>query len=501
MENLAKKECCSFCGRDRDQLAALVADPEAYICGTCVEVASAALKGKQYLPKYDPKTMPPAVKVGLARGAFILLGGRFGGGGRAAMESWQRRAGDAFTIIAPIVPMQIVFSHPAAIEEIFSSDELQTTAARDLIPILGENSLIVMNGPRHKRDRRLMQPPFHGNRMRSYLDRIRAITNDAIDRWPIGRPFRIHRETRSITLEVILSVVFGLDDSDQVSALRRKISEFAMKLPAPIFMLDLLQRNLGPLTPWSRFVRRREELQAMLSAEIAGKLSRTTPGDDILSMLIEARSEDGGRLSAEELRDEMMTLLLAGHETTASALAWATWEILSHPEVLARIKDELRSVTNGGAADRDKLEQLKYLDAALKESLRLNPIIGEVARRTDRPVKIAGYELPPGVIIHPSIYLTHRRADIYPEPTKFAPERFMERRPGPFEFLPFGGGERRCIGMAFALYEMKAVMAEIISRVDLRLADRHKPRGVSHSITDVPAGGVRVIAQSRSPRA
>jgi cytochrome P450 len=155
---------------------------------------------------------------------------------------------------------------------------------------------------------------------------------------------------------------------------------------------------------------------------------------------------------------------------------------------------------DGSRPDRDKLEQLKYLDAALRESLRLNPIISDVSRWTERAVRIAGYEIPPGVVIHPSIYLTHRRPDIYPEPTKFVPERFLERRPGPFEFLPFGGGERRCIGMAFALYEMKAVMAEILDRVDLRLADRRKPRGAPHSITEVPSGGVRVIAYSRSPR-
>ena len=238
----------------------------------------------------------------------------------------------------------------------------------------------------------------------------------------------------------------------------------------------------------------------MLTEEIAHRLRQARSGDDILSMLIEARSADGERLSAEELRDEMTTLLLAGHETTASALAWASWEILSHPEVLVRIKEELRSVTNGAPPDSDMLERLKYLDATLKESLRLNPIISEVARWTDRAVRIAGYEIPPGVVVHPSIYLTHRRPDLYPEPTKFLPERFLERRPGPFEFLPFGGGERRCIGMAFALYEMKAVMAEILARVDLRLADRRKPRGVSHSITEVPAGGVRVIAHSRLPR-
>ena len=498
MESVARKERCSFCGRDRDEL---VAGPNAYICGTCIEASSDILTRKAHRPKYDPKTMPPAIKVGLAQGAFILMGSRFGGGARAAMESWRRSHGDAFTVIAPIVPLQMFFSHPAAIEEIFAGEDLQTNATRDLIPILGGNSLIVMNGPRHRRDRRLMQPPFHGQRMRSYLDRIRIITNNAIDRWPIGRPFQIHRETRAITLEIILSVVFGLDDTSEVSALRSKISEFAVKLPPPLFMLDMFQRDLGPLTPWSRFIRRREELRAMLSEEIARRLARNKIGDDILSMLIEARGEDGGRLNAEELQDEMMTLLMAGHETTSSALAWATWEILSHPEVLGKVKEELRSVTNGGAPDRDKFEQLKYLDAALKESLRLNPIIGEVARRIERPVRIAGYEIPLGAIVHPSIYLTHRRPDIYPEPTKFMPERFLERRLGPFEFLPFGGGERRCIGMAFALYEMKAVMAEILGRVDLRLVEKRKPRSIAHSITEVPSGGVKVIVHSRSPRA
>jgi cytochrome P450 len=331
--------------------------------------------------------------------------------------------------------------------------------------------------------------------MLAYGETMREITERVIERWPIGRPFPIRPEMQAITLDVILRTVFGLEGED-TRALRENLSRLTALATNPLWLWPPLQVNLGRLSPWARFLRLRDETDGLLFAEIARRRARgAAPRADVLSLLIAARGEDGRPMSDRELRDEMMTLLLAGHETTATALAWAVRHILANPGVLGALREELREAD---ALTPEGVGRLPYLDATVKETLRLNPIISEVGRRLARPMRIGGRELPAGVGAAACIYLVHRRPDLWPEPERFDPTRFVGARPSPYEFLPFGGGVRRCLGMAFALYEMKIVLAQVLSRFTLRLAPGYRAKVVRRSITLAPSAGMPVVVEARA---
>jgi cytochrome P450 len=307
-----------------------------------------------------------------------------------------------------------------------------------------------------------------------------------MESWPIGQSFPIHREMRTITLEVILRTVFGAEGArlDELRTLLERYARVATKL---IWLWPPLQVDLGPLSPWGRLVRLRRDLDAFLFAEFARRRAEGVGGrEDVLSLLLAARDENGEPMSDEELRDQMMTLLFAGHDTTATSLAFAFHNVLRHPDVLERLRAD---VAQGRA---------EYVEATAKETLRLNPIVSEVGRVLARPMHIGGWDLPAGVAATPCIYLTHRRPDLWPEPERFDPERFIGRRPSPYEFFPFGGGVRRCLGMAFALYEMKIVLAEVLSRVELRLATGYRMQQVRRSITLAPSRGMPVVVARRA---
>jgi cytochrome P450 len=354
-----------------------------------------------------------------------------------------------------------MFTHPEAIREIFTGDEGDLRGGESstaLRPILGTSTILALDGAHHERQRRLMMPPFHGERMLAYGDTMRAIADRAIERWPIGRAFPVHHEMQAITLEVILRTVFGAE-GPRLDALRVLVQRFARVATNVLWLWPPLQVDLGPLSPWGRVRRLRRDLDAFLYAEFAHRRAEGTGGrHDVLSLLLAARDEAGEPMSDAELGDQMMTLLFAGHDTTATSLAFALHNVLRHPEVLDRLRTD---VAQG---------RLEYAEATAKETLRLNPIVTEVGRVLSRPMRIGGWDLPAGVSATPCIYLAHRRPDVWPDPERFDPERFVGRRPSPYEFLPFGGGVRRCLGMAFALYEMKIVLAQVLSRVELRLA-------------------------------
>ena len=417
-------------------------------------------------------------------------------------EACARHYGECFTLRLPVGPrIEVLFSHPEAIRQIFTGDEDKLRGGEAFIalqPLLGAHSILALDGARHERERRLMMPPFHGERMLAYGETMRAIADWAIERWPIGRPFPLHPEMQAITLEVILRTVFGAE-GEGLKALRNLVQRFSRTVANPMWLWPRLQIDLGPLSPWGRFLRAKCDLDTFLFAEFARRRADSSaPRDDVLSLLLAARYEDGEPMRDGELRDQMMTLLFAGHDTTATSLAFAFHNILRHPEVLERLRGELVQVVGARPVAPEHIGKLEYLDAAVKETLRLNPIISEVGRMLASPMRIGGWDLPAGVVAAPCIYLAHRRPDVWPEPERFDPDRFVGRRPSPYEFFPFGGGVRRCLGMAFALYEMKVVLATILSRAELTIAPGYGVRVVRRNVTWVPSEGMPVVLTRRA---
>jgi cytochrome P450 family 135 len=357
-----------------------------------------------------------------------------------------------------------------------------------LKPLLGERSVLTLDEPEHMRQRKLLLPPFHGDRMKLYGEVIATATDRAIAKWPVGEPFAVQPAMQAITLEVIMRAVFGVRDDqarlEEIAAPLRDLLD-SMADNRRLFTLQVAssKRN-GWLSPWRRF---REALlhpaDDVLLDEIRAHRAASDLGerDDILSLLLTARDEDGRGLTDSELRDELMTLLLAGHETTATALSWTLERLVRHPDVLGRLTEELRA----GAGD-------DYLDAVIKETLRLRPVVPAVARYLTEPTELGGRVLPAGVHITPSIYLTHRNPDVYPEPERFRPERFLERPAGTYEWIPFGGGTRRCLGATFALFEMKVVLGQILGTLDLATTADSPERIARRAITFSPSAGGRI---------
>ncbi len=417
----------------------------------------------------------------------------------AFVEECRRRHGEAFTLRLPGFPAAVLFSDPEAIRQIFTADaeDLRAGEANVILqPLLGAHSLLLLDGRRHLRERRLLLPPFHGERMQAYGETMRDIADREMAAWPVGRPFPIRRAMQRITLDVILRTVFGVEDGPLLASVRERIERLLAVGTNPTILLPALRRDLGPWSPWGRLVRARREVHDLLAAEIDRRRVPGAPArDDVLSLLVAARDEEGSPMPDDDLRDQMMTLLFAGHETTATALAWTFHRILERPDVLGGIRAEHRRVVGGGPFRAEHIARFDYLDATVKEALRLHPIIPDVGRRLVRPMQIGGWELPAGVVAAPSIYLAHRRPDRWPEPERFRPERFLGTRPGPYDFLPFGGGVRRCLGMAFALYEMKVVLARVLSRVELRPAPGYRARPVRRSVTLAPSRGLPVVSR------
>jgi cytochrome P450 len=352
----------------------------------------------------------------------------------------------------------------------------------------------------HLRQRRLLLPPFHGERMHAYGHAMLDLADESVDSWPIGKPFSVHRKLQAITLRVILRTIFGVDAGARFDQLETQITELTDIAAWAPLLLPFMQVDLGPYSPWGRYKRKSAVGDAMLLAEIAGRRRMGTAGrSDVLSMLIDARDEQGAPMSDAELRDELVTLLIAGHETTATALAWALRWILASPSVHERLVEEIRGAVENGAPMPERIATLELLDAVVRETLRLQPVIPIVGRILDHDATIGGYALPAGTGVLCSIYLAQRRPSVYPDSGRFDPDRFIGKKLTPYEFFPFGGGVRRCIGMAFALYEMKMVLARVLARARLRLAKSGSIRVIRRSITLAPAGGLPVVLDRRAP--
>ena len=377
------------------------------------------------------------------------------------------------------------------IKQVFTSDPTKLLAGvgnEVLRPLLGPRSVLTLDEPEHMRQRKLLLPPFHGDRMKLYGEVIADATRREIERWPVGEPFAVQGSMQAITLEVIMRAVFGVrDDRERLAQIAEPLRRLldSMADTGRLFTLQVAssKRN-GPLSPWRHF---RKTLLHPASDALYEEIRahRADPDvadrDDILSLLLSARDEDGDGLTDAELRDELMTLLLAGHETTATALSWTLERLIRHPDVLARLTEEARA----GAGD-------EYMDAVIKESLRLRPVVPAVARYLTEPTKLGDRVLPAGVHITPSIYLTHHNPDIYPDPHSFRPERFLERPAGTYEWIPFGGGTRRCLGATFALFEMRIVLSEVLRSFDLATTSAPSERIARRAITFSPRRGGRV---------
>ena len=407
--------------------------------------------------------------------------------------------GDLYTAQFSGFPTQVVVSNPQAIQEIFTADSKLFESAptnKILQPIVGDYSVILMDGDRHLHQRRLLMPPFHGERMRTYGNLICNIAEQVISQYQIGQTFTARSVMQNISLRVILGAVFGVNEGERFNQLRTLLTEmldtFNNPLSSSVLFIKVLQQDLGAWSPWGYFLRKRQEIDQILYAEIRERRSENNSSrEDILSLLMSARDEEGQPMTDVELRDELMTLLFAGHETTATALAWALYWIHHHPEVHEKLLKEIEAIA---PTDTTTISQLPYLNAVCSETLRIYPIAWfAFARILKAPLRILNYEFPAGTVLSPCIYLTHHRPDIYPEPDCFKPERFLERQFSPYEYFPFGGGNRRCLGMAFALFEMKLVLTTLLSRYSMALGNNRPVHPVRRGLTFAPSGGVRMM--------
>ena len=365
-----------------------------------------------------------------------------------------------------------------------------------LKPFLGEHSLLLLDGAEHLRQRKMILPAFHGERMHAYGRAMLDLAHDSIDRFPLGRRFAVHERMQAVTLQIIIRTVFGLAAGPRFGELARALKT-ALDVGAwPILLFSFMQKDIGRFSPWGRYVRHAGRASEILRAEIQrGRAEGTAGRSDVLAMMLDARDDGGQPLSEDEVHDELVTLLVAGHETTATALAWSLRWILPDRALTQRLRGEIE--TAGG--DPTRIGKLELLDATVREALRLQPVIPIVGRVLQEPMTFGRLALPAGVVVAPSIYLVHRRPSLYPEPTRFRPERFLTFKPAPWEWLPFGGGLRRCIGAAFATYEMKMVLAAVLSRVDMRLATE-RVRVVRRGITMTPSDGLPVTVTAKRAR-
>jgi cytochrome P450 len=358
-------------------------------------------------------------------------------------------------------------------------------------PVTGPSSILLLDAERHMRMRKLMLPPFHGEAIAHYAELIEQITNREIDGCRPGSRIRTRTVAQVVTMEVIIRAVFGITDPDRIAEMKRLLPRLSSV--NPLIALEAARKDLGPLSPWHRFVRDRDRVDEMLYEEIEQRRRDPDPGarGDILTLLLSARDEDGNPLTVRELRDELITILLAGHETTATSIGWAFERLLRTPPALERLTAEV------GAG-----ESSDYLDAVIKETLRIRPVVPEVFRAPTEETELGGYVFAPGAQLAASILLVQLDPELYPpDPHAFRPERFLEGAPEPYTWIPFGGGVRRCLGAAFAQLEMKVVISTILARTRLRAPRARGEKARFRGVTVLPGRGGEAIVESVNPAA
>jgi cytochrome P450 len=405
---------------------------------------------------------------------------------RRLLYASQDRYGDVFTLKV-LRETWVVLADPEAVKLVFTGDPKVFHAGEGnelLAPLLGPYSLLVLDEGAHMSQRKLLLPPFHGRRMQAYEAAMEEIAAAEIESWPRGAPDALRPRMQALTLEVILRTVFGAREGEGLAELRGALRRYLELLSDPRQLLPVVL--VGPervrRLPWIRRAMDRVDRSIHTGIAARRRAADLDERDDILSMLIAARHEDGSPMSDAEIRDELLTLLTAGHETTATSLAWAVERLARHPEKLERLR-----------AEAEAGEDDAYLTATIQETLRLRPVISIVLRRLTEPVEIAGYELPAGISVVPSIYLAHRSPQVYPDPQAFRPERFLERPPGTYTWIPFGGGVRRCLGASFAQFEMAVVLRELVKRRGIQPSNPKPERIFRRAITETPRHNTKVI--------
>jgi cytochrome P450 len=428
-------------------------------------------------------TLPPG-----PRSPAVVNSLRFAYRPLAVLREWRRRFGDVFTVKMLGFGVGVYVADPEAIRQLFTGDQSDLRAGEAnsfMEPVLGPHSVLVLDGPRHLRQRKLLLPPFQGSRVASFREIIRDVAERELASWRPGSQLVLRERMRALTFEVICRAVFGVTQPQSVARLRERL--IAVVDSSPLFMISRAARaDLGPLSPGGRFARRLRAADALLYDEIERR--RLAPDlderSDVLSLLLRARDEQGEAMTSAELRDELFTMLAAGHETTATGLAFAFELLLRNPRVLGRLREELETA-----------EDDAYLDAVVKETLRLRPVLDAAERTLTVPREVAGWELPAGVKVYPGIALVHMREDLYPRPREFRPERFLDEGAESYSWLPFGGGIRRCIGAALAQAEMAEVLRVAVPAVELRpLRARADPVAL-RGITLAPRYGVPVVVE------
>jgi cytochrome P450 family 135 len=406
------------------------------------------------------------------------------------MDQCRARFGDMFTLKIANEGDWVLTADPDTIKQVFTGDPRLLHAGeanRILLPVLGPDSVLLLDDAPHLRQRKLMLPAFHGERMQRYGALMTDVAAREIERWPIGEPYPLRPRMQAMTLEIVLRAVFGVSEGARMEELRGELRRLLDVVTDPLRGVALLALGPDRITRVPTFRRELERVNGPIYAEIADRRTAVdlTERDDIMSLLLQATHEDGSPMSDSELRDELVTLLIAGHETTANALAWAVERLCRHPERMQRLTEEVRAGEN------------TYLQATIQETLRLRPVISIVLRRLQEPMELGGRMLPAGASIVPSIHLVHRRPDIYPEPNEFRPERFIEseggRAPGTYTWIPFGGGIRRCLGAAFAQFEMEVVLRELVLRRTLAPSRPESERVYRRAITETPRRDAEVI--------
>jgi cytochrome P450 len=421
------------------------------------------------------------------RGPALLTTLRFARRPVEMLRAWHARYGDLFTVRLTGFGTGVYVVDPEAIRELFTGDQSDLRAGEAnsfLEPVLGPHSVLVLDGAEHLRHRKLLLPPFQGSRVGAFREVIREVAQREVAGWRAGEELVLRERMRSLTFEVICRAVFGVTRPERVERLRVRLG--AVIDSSPIFVLAAARKDLGPLSPGRRFAQRLRAADALLYEEIEER--RREPDlqerTDVLSLLLRARDEDGREMSNAELRDELFTMLGAGHETTATGLAFAFDLLLRNPRVLERLREEIATG-----------EEDSYLDAVVKETLRLRPVIDAAERTLTVPRTVAGWELPAGMKVYPGIALLHLREDLYPNPHQFRPERFTDEGAESYSWLPFGGGIRRCIGAALAQAEMAEVLRIAVPAVELGLLSDRPDPVVLRGITLAPKHGVRVAVR------
>lgn len=425
------------------------------------------------------------------------------------MENAAQQYPDIFTgRIVGFGDTVVFVNHPQAIQEILSNDRKKFAAVgafnRIIEPFIGNYSVLTLEGDRHKRQRQLVMPSFHGERMQAYGQQICDLTEQVFNQLPLNKPFLARNLTQEISLQVILQTVFGLSEGERFQQLKHLLplllDLFRSPLTSSLFFFSFLQQDLGAWSPWGKFLRDRQRIDQLLYAEIAERRQQPDPERiDILSLLISARDEAGQLMTEQELRDQLMLLILAGYETTATAMAWGLYWIHQKPLVREKLLQELDTL--GDSPDPMSIYRLPYLSAVCNETLRIHPVVMFCFPRVvQEPAKLLGHSLESGTVLLPNIYLIHQRKDLYPQPKEFQPERFLKHQFSPYEFLPFGGGVRRCLGETLATFEMKLVLAKVLSGYQLDLAGKWPECPQRRGFTLAPANGVKMVITGRRAR-